>query len=239
MSPRLISFSFLAFIFLSLPAVEAQSDGFTGMYPTSPKDLIKALPAKVEGWELTRSQGKTDLGLWLETLVTREFVPLQKEETSGPIPPSKVRLSILDTGGAKGTDLDLFDDFVPQVSVEGGYEYLFLSGQPAIITTLSKNEFEVQLLADDRFIISLFLAHTPRKELKTWLKRIETAKLESIPDTPHISLPDSFNSVQFNELTPGKSRNMVVGTSHEETEDSEDSEDSEESADCGDESDAE
>lgn len=194
------------------------------MYPASPTKLIKALPAKVEGWELTLSRGKTDIGMWLESRVTREYVRKQVAETTPSKKAPRVRLSILDTGEAEGTDLDLFADFAPAVSPEGGYEYRFLSGFPAIITTLNESEFEAQFLVDNRFILSIILRDTPNNQLKFWLKRIDLETLKRLPDTREISLPESFQSIYIDELTPGKSQESVIGTATEAREEAEDPE---------------
>tara|TARA_B110000305_G_C19437503_1_gene639845 strand:- start:171 stop:863 length:693 start_codon:yes stop_codon:yes gene_type:complete len=222
MTTGFLSFSLLALFSLISSVTELQSQDFTGMYPASPKKLIEALPAKVEGWELTLSRGKTDIGMWLESRVTREYV----RKPATPTPPTekapRVRLSILDTGEAEGTDLDLFADFAPAVSTGGGYEYRFLSGLPSIITTLNQSEFEAQFLVDKRFILSISLKDTPSKELKTWLERIDLERLRRIPDTRKISLPESYQSIHIDELAPGKSQEMAIGTAAEATEEAED-----------------
>ncbi len=224
MTSRFFLFNRLYLLILALSCTSSQGQDITGMHPAAPAELLKALPAKIEGWELTRSRGSTDLGMWLESRVTREFVLEKTTPTTNldKVPQPCVRLSILDTGEAGGTDLDLFADFTPAVSKEGGYEYRFLAGLPAIITSLSERELEACLLVDNRFIITIALQELPTSELKTWLKRFDLKKLESLPDTQKRTLPKTFQSVHIDELAVEKSRKVVVGTAIEAIDETED-----------------
>lgn len=184
-----------------------------GMTPVAPKFLLEILPTKPEGYTLKKSKAWTGLGLWLETVATRQFAELPKEgateEENSEL--AITTITIKDTAKFKGGEIDLFANFRPFKHPERNYEYLYIRRFPAFVS--EKNDgrkLHIKMLVAERFILEVTMENQEKSDLKNWLSKMELRKLGAVRDGPVRRLPETFASISIDELDPKRSRTTTA-----------------------------
>ncbi len=206
--PRAANSLRLAMLLAGLFFLQAGAEPPRGKQPVHPEKLLDLLPDRVEGWALQQSRGWMGESVWLQSTATREFREQLPEPPPPGRPPGITRLSLLDTGGFPGEELDLFAGFSPSRSSR--IEYRYLDGHPAIILRGGDGRIHVQILLRARWILTVSMRHQEPEALERWFKRIDLAGLGAIDEGPVIDLPETVPTVSIDELDPGRSENYVA-----------------------------
>lgn len=198
------------------------SDKPVAMLPVDPRELLSLLPKGVEGWKMTRSIAENRYDEWLSSVAERNFERPRPKDPEGTIMKASIRIE--DTGGFRPA-LGMFEDFAPATG--DGFEKKFIGENPAIIINYGEEDFEIQLLADKRFIVRISCEFQPRRFSKEWLDRVDFTGLSRIPKTPAAPLPEEITMVRFDELNEKKNRSYSLATTLGDRSDSEAIEDEE------------
>lgn len=188
--------------------------------PLTPAEMIKFLPSAPPGWDVMKSTADNFLNDWVATNAVREYKflppPNPTAVTSAPPPlPQFVRIRITDSGFWPEFRR-LFDGF--EIGKSGDTEKLLIDSHPAIETT-SKRRVEgkeeeklarVLLLVKIRFIVQVETTNTNQKELEEWLRKIDLAKLASVPSTGINEIPTPVLIVKIDELNPSRTRSYPL-----------------------------
>lgn len=202
-------FTFIVFI----ATVSAQD---RGMAPVALGELLKALPEKVEGWSLTKSQGSSGWDEWLTSEAAREF---EQEQIDGEtVIVRKTSLTLRDTGGYAPA-FALFANFTPAKGDR--FEKKLMGEYPAIIIAYGENKFEGQLLVKKRFLVRIVCENQPLTYLNEWLERIALRNLNAMPEGELIELPSEIIVREVDELDDSKSRSYPLAITSPERADEE------------------
>jgi len=176
-----------------------------------PEELLKWLPSAPPNWQLTASQGMSQVSDYpvLQTVAIREFkaTPPPPEPGQAPPEPKITRLTLIDTGSDPDSFFP-FRSFDPKATSDpgkkSGEKSYYLEECPVVETyTEAKHSLVIDL--KDRFILAVDLRNQTDKEREAWIDAIDIKHLASEaahapkkPLTPHV-----FQLVFLNELKPG------------------------------------
>ncbi len=195
-----------------------------GMVPVEPTVLLEALPKAVEAWTLTESTAGHEYEDWVHSVAVRVFT--RERPKAEPGPPLKATLQITDTGKFAPARA-LFQDFAP---MEGeGFEKKYMETYPTVIIEYGPEEFTLELLVNNRFLVKLSCKNQPRRFAKQWLRRIDFQQLERVRDTQVVPLPETITVTKIDEMDKEKSRSYQLATASGAQVDEENAADAEES----------
>jgi hypothetical protein len=185
--------------------------------PVAPAELIKLLPAVPAGWELKQSRAKSFYNEWLVSQANREFShpPLPPQSLSPgatPGPPQITRIRLTDTGYTPALFAD-FEAFKP--GKYGNTESLYIDSLPARRMTLSDGE-RVRVLVKARFVLEVEVHGQLPNASIAWIKQLNFARLNSVPDSGVEKLPNPVTAVTIDELNPKLNGSYQVSWSTQE-----------------------
>lgn len=184
--------------------------------PLTPSELIKFLPGTPTGWELKESRAKSFYNEWLVSQASREFShPADAQSLppgATPAPPQVTRVRLTDTGYTPALFAD-FEEFKP--GKYGNTESLYVDSLPARRISLSGGE-RLRVLVKARFVLEVEVHGQPPNASIAWLRQLNFARLNSVPDSGIEKLPNPVTAVTIDELNPKLNGSYQVSWSTQE-----------------------
>jgi hypothetical protein len=178
----------------------------TVILPVRPAELLKQLPEAQPEWKLTASNARHLPRTRPQARAFREYqkIPPPPQPGAEPGKPSLVRITVLDTV----SNSEIKELFRGPAAGEGGTK-LNLSGFPAIRTPFPNEDDHVDVLAQDRFLVTIALIGPDAGKAEDWLKRVNwdglrKAAAHKTPFDPKKELV--FMVERVDELNPSRTR---------------------------------
>jgi hypothetical protein len=203
---RRISFALLACVGACLPASLLGQNAASGVLPLRPAELLKQLPAPQPDWKLTASNAKHLPRTHPQARAFREYLklPAPGQPAIEPEKQSVVRITLLDTV----SNSEISELFRGTASGEGGSK-LTLNGFPAIRSSFPKETDHVDVLAHDRFLVTIALIGPDAGKPEDWLKRVNWEGLRKAAANKTYFDPKKelvFMVERVDELNPARTR---------------------------------
>lgn len=203
-------FAFISVVVLgfavSIHAADLPKEPFL---PASPRDLLPALPATPQDWKLVASQGQNYYSEWLQTEVQRKYEQVLPPNAPASSTPEKTHVRITDTAYWPAANR-MFLNTEP-LDEKSGISRSEWRGMPLIeIPPADGNPLIVKLWFKKRYIMTLFLWGQKSKDAEKWLRLIDFALLEKIPDKGEKVLPQPMTIQCVDELHPEESRSFSL-----------------------------
>lgn len=182
--------------------------------PIDPAELIKFMPATPAGWQLRQSTAKNFFVEWLCCQATREFqrvMPPTGQSTGTPAPPQVTIVKLIDTGYFRAFN-GPFENFRP--GTYGAFESLVINGMKARRSKLASNREVLQVSVRGRFVISVEVQNQPPTSDQGWLKIIDFARINAIPDVGSEQLPKPILITAIDELVPANNSTSKLFWGH-------------------------
>lgn len=187
-----------------------------GILPVRPAELLKQLPDPQPEWRLTASNARHLPRSRPLSRAFREYIriPGPEQSLSGPSTPSVVRITILDTVLNSDTS-ELFRG----TAANGRENKLTLNGLPAIRTAVPNETDHVDVLAHDRFLITVVLVGPDSAKVEDWLKQINLEGLKKVSaNETHFDPQKDLNFMmeRVDELNTKRTRSARFSVAPEE-----------------------
>lgn len=210
-------FFFLPIIFAVQFASAQTPPARKPIIPVPPSELIKYLPSAPTGWELKESRAKSFYNEWLVSQASREFTHSppptgSRNPGSTPVPQQLTRVRITDTGYSAALFGD-FEEFKP--GKYGSTESLYIDTLPARRISFSDGE-RLRVLLKARFVLEVEVRNQPPNAAVAWLKQLNFARLNAVPDSGIEKLPNPVTAVSIDELNPKLNGSYQVSWSTQE-----------------------
>lgn len=200
----------------TLGAQEAKSV----LVPLRPAELLGALPAPPEGWRLTASNAKHLPQSRPLSRAYREYVPpadsMQPGVPAGTPKMVKIKITIVDTAGNSNLSA-----FLAGTETAAGTKRLTVDSMPALRTEVPGLSDHLEVLALQRFLITIDLAGAGNERADEWVKRLNLDLLKKAASRAEYFDPKKeyvLTVESVDELDQRRNRKSKWALGHEEEE---------------------
>jgi len=181
--------------------------------PAQPAEILKLLPKTPEGWKLLQSRAENLYSDWIFTEAFREFESLPQTDPAKPNepppPPGRTRLRVTDTGYWPAANT-MFSNFTPGTQSPEGISKKMFGKYPMLSVKLPGGSERGIVWVKNRFVVVVELENQKPTAMDDWLKAIDLAGLDNVPDGKERKLPSPMRLTVFDEMRPANNRTYTM-----------------------------